>query len=111
MARHVCMAVLCAALVCACGPLRPLSDAEVYSNCLMDDSLTEVNNCDSEQDICQAYREVVQAEYPGLGPCLAACNETSSRLWRVQYVGYCLGKVNKGQDWCIQYCRRKYPAP
>ncbi|QLA15312.1 hypothetical protein [Desulfolutivibrio sulfoxidireducens] len=108
MKRMFFLAVLCLAALSACGPARPLSDSEVYSFCLMDDSFSEFNECDSEQDICNAYREVVLEEYPDLGSCLAACNETSNRLWRVQYVGNCLGTVNRGQDWCIQFCRRKY---
>ncbi len=110
MSRYVLAAVACAALLCACAPARPLTDSEVYSFCLMDDSFYDINECDSEQDICNDFREVVQAEYSGLGSCLAACNETANRLWSVRYVGNCLPKINKGQDWCLQFCRRKYPA-
>jgi len=112
MIRLLALAILCAAVavLAACGPVRPLTDSEVYSFCLMDDSFSLDDNCDSEQDICNAYRDVVSAEYPGLAPCLAACNESFQRLWRVQYIGNCLGKINNGQDLCIQYCRRKYPG-
>ncbi|NMC49286.1 MAG: hypothetical protein GYA47_07655 [Desulfovibrio sp.] len=110
MPRYMIAAVLSAVVLCSCAPARPLTDSEVYSFCLMDDSFYEFENCDSEQDICNDFREVVQAEYAGLGSCLAACNETANRLWTVRYVGNCLPKINKGQDWCIQFCRRKYPA-
>lgn len=108
MIRPLLLALVCAAL-CACAPARPLTDSEVYSFCLMDDSFALEDTCDSEQDICNDYRDVVTAAYPGLDPCLAACQATYDKLIRVIYVGNCFGRINKGQDICIQYCRRQYP--
>ncbi|MDQ7833255.1 MAG: hypothetical protein RDU30_16110 [Desulfovibrionaceae bacterium] len=108
MTRLLALAILCATVV-ACGPVRPLTDSEVYSFCLMGGSMVVDDTCDSEQDICNAYRDVVTVPYPGLSPCLDACNAAYESLIRVQYVGNCFSRINDGQDICIQYCRREYP--
>ncbi|NDY58108.1 hypothetical protein G3N56_15335 [Desulfovibrio sulfodismutans] len=109
MTRLLILAILCATAV-ACGPVRPLTDSEVYSFCLMGGTMVD-DTCDSEQDICDAYRDVVSMTYSGLSPCLDACNAAYERLIRVQYVGNCFSRINNGQDICIQYCRREYPKP
>jgi|GEM_PF-2372620 len=108
MLRLLLLALACAALA-SCAPARPLTDSEVYSFCLMGESSYVDDTCDSEQDICNAYRDVVSSPYSGLNPCLVACQDAYNRLIRVQYVGNCFNYVNNGQDICIQYCRREYP--
>jgi hypothetical protein len=108
MLRLLLLAVVCAALA-ACAPARPLTDSEVYSFCLMGGSMIVDDTCDSEQDICNAYRDVVSTPYTGLNPCLVACQDAYEKLVRVQYVGNCFTRIIDGQDICIQYCRREYP--
>lgn len=107
MIRLLILACACA-LMFGCVKVQPMSTTDLYSNCYMDDSFNQEDSCDSDDSICGDYQEAVSVEFPGLNPCLAACQTVYEKQIRTIYTGNCFNRINKGQDLCIQFCRRKY---
>ena len=100
-------AVLAFALLAACTPQKPYSDAMFYGNCIIPFG---PDPCDSDMDICQAFQGVFTTTFSDAKTCRAACNKVFVEQGNIYIGRNCFYMIDHGGDLCAQQCDRLYPT-
>jgi hypothetical protein len=109
MQRHFACALavisLCA-MTAGCVPPKPASPSMFYGNCV---TPMGRDPCDSDEDICRVYEEIIAQKHATLGACRTACNQAFQRLGNQYFAQNCFYMFDRGSDLCEQECLRQYP--
>lgn len=93
----------CAGPRSAGEPAPPMNLSDFYGFC---SALPTPGACVSDP-ICRRYRQALATAPTELGACLDLCQRLETELYDANQLNGCESILDRAQDWCDQFCRRR----
>jgi len=99
---------LCVWSSSGCVAGASLTPGQVWARCMSSDYEKD-DTCAWKNEICDAYRELLQQEYADAQTCRSACYDVQTHYIRETGAYGCTKIFSYGSSYCAQACTYNYP--
>lgn len=90
-----------------CAAKGPMTPGEVWGFCMSADYHGQ-DTCAWKEEVCDAYKQLLQQEYADAKACRSACYGVQTRFLRNAGAYGCTHIFNQGASYCSAACNDKY---